>query len=90
VLTWKKSSVVKIQILSKTLVKKILFLFLIILVSSTPAYGHKLISHDDTHRNFESALKIPDHKISWAIYENLGQNEAKFYTFEAQIPQEKN
>jgi hypothetical protein len=84
VLTWKKSSVVKIQILSKTLVKKILFLFLIILVSSTPAYGHKLISHDDTHRNFESALKIPDHKISWAIYENLGQNEAKFYTFEAQ------
>ncbi len=83
-LTWKKSSVVKIQILSKTLVKKILFLFFIVLVSSTPAYGHKLISHDDTHRNFESALKIPDHKISWAIYENLGQNEAKFYTFEAQ------
>jgi len=84
VLTWKKPFVVKIQILSKTLVKKILFLFLIILVSLTPAYGHKLISHDDTHRNFESALKIPDHKISWAIYENLGQNEAKFYTFEAQ------
>ena len=83
-LTWKKPFVVKIQILSKTLVKKILFLFLIILVSLTPAYGHKLISHDDTHRNFESALKIPDHKISWAIYENLGQNEAKFYTFEAQ------
>ena len=64
--------------------KKILFLFFIVLASLTPAYGHKLISHDDTHRNFESALKIPDHKISWAIYENLGQNEAKFYTFEAQ------
>ena len=63
--------------------KKILFLFFIILVSLNPAYGHKLISHDDTHRNFESALKIPDHKVSWAIYENLGQNEAKFYTFEA-------
>jgi len=63
--------------------KKILFLFCIILVSLNPAYGHKLISHDDTHRNFESALKIPDHKVSWAIYENLGQNEAKFYTFEA-------
>jgi len=64
-------------------VKKILFLFFIILVSLNPAYGHKLISHDDTHRNFESALKIPDHKVSWAIYENLGENEAKFYTFEA-------
>ena len=63
--------------------KKILFLFFIILVSLNPAYGHKLISHDDTHRNFESALKIPDHKVSWAIYENLGENKAKFYTFEA-------
>ena len=63
--------------------KKILILFFIILVSLNPAYGHKLISHDDTHRNFESALKIPDHKVSWAIYENLGENEAKFYTFEA-------
>jgi len=63
--------------------KKILILFFIILVSLNPAYGHKLISHDDTHRNFESALKIPDHKVSWAIYENLGENEAKFYTFDA-------
>ena len=63
--------------------KTILFLFFIILVSLNPAYGHKLISHDDTHRDFESALQIPDHKISWAIYENLGENEAKFYTFEA-------
>ena len=63
--------------------KKILFLFFIILVSLNTAYGHKLISHDDTHRNFESALKIPDHKVSWAIYENLGESEAKFYTFDA-------
>ncbi|WP_237087614.1 hypothetical protein [Nitrosopumilus piranensis] len=47
------------------------------------AYAHKLISHDDSHRDFESALDIPDHKISWAIYENLGVNEAKFYTFDA-------
>ncbi len=80
---WKKLSVVKIQILQNTLVKKILFLFFVILVSLNPAYGHKLISHDDTHRNFESALKIPDHKLSWAIYENLGKTEAKFYTFDA-------
>ena len=63
--------------------KKILILFFVILVSLNPAYGHKLISHDDAHRNFELALKIPDHKVSWAIYENLGENEAKFYTFEA-------
>ena len=57
--------------------------FVFAIVSTSPAYGHKLISHDDTHRNFESALQIPDHKISWAIYENLGTNEAKFYSFDA-------
>ena len=49
----------------------------------TPAYAHKLISHDDSHRSFDSALQIPDHKISCAIYDNLGTNEAKFYTFDA-------
>jgi hypothetical protein len=64
--------------------KKIIIMFFIFaIVSTSPAYGHKLISHDDTHRDFDSALQIPDHKISWAIYENLGTNEAKFYSFDA-------
>jgi len=64
--------------------KKILMMFFIlVIVSTSPAYGHRLISHDDTHRDFDSALQIPDHKISWAIYENLGTNEAKFYSFDA-------
>jgi len=58
-------------------------LFIFAIVSTNPAYGHKLISHDDTHTDFDSALQIPDHKISWAIYENLGANEAKFYSFDA-------
>jgi len=57
--------------------------FILVIVSTSPAYGHKLISHDDSHRDFESALQIPDHKISRAIYENLGTNEAKFYSFDA-------
>ena len=60
-----------------------IMLFIFAVISASPAYGHKLISHDDTHRNFDSALQIPDHKISWAIYENLGTNEAKFYSFDA-------
>ena len=47
------------------------------------ADAHKLISHDDSHRSFDSALVIPDHKISWAIYDNLGVDESKFYTFDA-------
>jgi hypothetical protein len=53
-----------------------------IIVSISPAFGHKLIPHDDSHRDFDTALQIPDHKISWAIYENLGPNEAKFYSFD--------
>lgn len=63
--------------------KIIISLLFLIVVSSSPAYGHKLILHDDSHRDFNSALDIPDHKISWAIYENLGTNEAKFYSFDA-------
>ena len=64
--------------------KKIIIIFFVFaIVSISPAYGHKLISHDDMHRDFDSALQIPDHKISWAIYENLGTNEAKFYSFDA-------
>ena len=63
--------------------KLFLLLFIAMIISLSPAYGHKLISHDDSHRDFDSALVIPDHKISWAIYENLGTNETKFYTFDA-------
>lgn len=60
----------------------VLIIFAISFIFS-PAYGHKLITHDDTHRSFETALVIPDHKISWAIYEDLGAGESKFYSFEA-------
>ena len=64
--------------------KKIIFflILLLVIVSVNPAYGHKLISHDNSHKSFETALNIPDHKVSWAIYENLDVNEAKFYTFD--------
>ena len=57
--------------------------FLMIIISTSPAYGHKLISHDGSHIDFDSALQIPDHKISWAIYDNLGVSETKFYKFDA-------
>ena len=58
----------------------------IIIISTTagPAYGHKLISHDGTHTDFNSALQIPDHRISWAIYDDLGAGGAKFYAFDAE------
>ena len=55
---------------------------LLVVFSTSPAYGHKLINHDDSHKSFETALRIPDHKISWAIYESLEAHEARFYTFD--------
>ncbi|KAF6244579.1 hypothetical protein [Nitrosopumilus sp. b2] len=63
--------------------KSTILLVVLAILLTNQAYAHKLISHDDSHRDFESALDIPDHKISWAIYENLGVNETKFYTFDA-------
>ena len=63
--------------------KIVILLFVMVFIGTSPAYGHKLISHDNTHRSFDSALQIPDHKTSWAIYEDLGPNEAKFYSFDA-------
>ena len=56
----------------------------ILLMAANPAYGHKLIMHNDTHVDFDSALQIPDHRISWAVYDYLGAGGTKFYTFEAE------
>lgn len=53
-------------------------------IVANPAYGHKLISHDGTHTGFDSALRIPDHRISWAVYDDLGAGGEKFYTFDAE------
>ena len=58
-----------------------LLIFLMIFMNN-PVYGHKLISHDGTNISFDNALKIPDHKISWAIYEDLEADGVKFYSFE--------
>ena len=57
---------------------------IILLAAGNPAYGHKLIMHNDTHTDFDSALHIPDHRISWAVYDYLAADGAKFYTFDAE------
>jgi hypothetical protein len=78
------SNFINIINLNRKIMKKIIsMIFVLFLIGASPAYAHKLISHDDTHRSFDTALQIPDHKISWAIYEDLGVNEAKFYSFDA-------
>ena len=61
----------------------ILCVFVLIFLVTTPAFGHKLITHSENHNSLETALAIPDHKISWVIYENLEENSSKFYSFEA-------
>ena len=65
--------------------KEILAILSVALIfTATPAYAHKLILHSDSHTDMNNALKIPDHEISWAIYENLGANKAKFDSFDAE------
>lgn len=47
------------------------------------AYGHKPIQPDEQNITIENALKIPDHKKSWVIYEALEPYQEKFYQFTA-------
>ena len=83
-LTRRNLVLVKIVRNQKANMKKILLvLFILVFLVTNPVFGHKLITHDDSHRSFDNALVIPDHKISWAIYENLEASGAKFYSFEA-------
>lgn len=65
-------------------VNKSIFLILLVFgVAFNPAFAHKPIQSDGTNTSFEAALLIPDHKISWAIYEELSPSETKFYKFTA-------
>ena len=68
------------------LIKKLSLLVLLsffVLFNIAPADAHKPIQSDGTNLTYESALQIPDHKISWVIYEELDVFQSKFYTFEA-------
>ena len=62
----------------------LIFTLVLSILSVNSAYGHKLIYHDNSHTSIENALSIPDHKISWAIYDDLKANQAKFYSFDAE------
>lgn len=63
-------------------IQTISILFLIILES---AEGHKLLETSSSDNiKFEDSLTIPNHTISWAIYQKLESNisNARFYKFE--------
>ncbi|MDX1533579.1 MAG: hypothetical protein R3230_05190 [Nitrosopumilaceae archaeon] len=61
----------------------IVILSILILFTSNSAWAHKPIQTDGMNTDFDNALRIPDHKISWAIYEELEPGQTKFYIFDA-------
>ena len=64
---------------------KIVLVFVVIIFSlaTIQADGHKPIQSDKQNTSIENALKIPNHKISWVIYEELAPYQEKFYQFNA-------
>lgn len=56
---------------------------ILIFASINSAFAHKPIQSDGTNTDYDSALIIPDHKISWAIYEELQPSQTRFYKFDA-------
>jgi hypothetical protein len=53
----------------------------ILLFTPSTVFGHKLIPTDGSNDSLENGLLISDHKISWAVYEELNGNEL-YYTFD--------
>jgi hypothetical protein len=61
---------------------------MIILVLFTSSFqvanGHKPLKVVDSNNDFSTAKEIPNHKISWGIYEELsGSNDVHYYKFAA-------
>jgi len=52
------------------------------MILPTSASAHKLIPTDGSNIDISSALEIPDPIVSWAMYEELGNN-ALYYKFDA-------
>ena len=61
------------------LIIPLLFCMMII---PTSAFAHKLIPTDGSNIDISSALEIPDPIVSWAMYEELGNN-VLYYKFDA-------
>jgi hypothetical protein len=62
---------------------KLILIISIMTIIPLDANAHKLISHDESHTELKNALDIPNHKTSWAIYEDLKHNQVKYYKFTA-------
>jgi hypothetical protein len=65
----------------------IVLVMLILLIGSSVQFasGHKPLQVDGSNNDFENAKEIPNHRISWAIYQELSlDNPVHFYTFDAE------
>ena len=62
-----------------------MMIMLVLLTSSFEmANGHKPLKVVDSNNDFSTAKEIPNHKISWGIYEELsGSNDVHYYKFAA-------
>lgn len=62
-----------------------IMIMLILLTSSFEmANGHKPLKVVDSNNDFSTAKEIPNHKVSWGIYEELsGSNDVHYYKFAA-------
>lgn len=68
--------------------KEITVVIMIMLVLFTSSFqmanGHKPLKVVDSNNDFTTAKEIPNHKISWGIYEELsGSNDVHYYKFAA-------
>lgn len=58
---------------------------LVLFTSFQMASGHKPLEVVDSNNDFATAKEIPNHRISWAIYEELGgSNDIHYYKFAAE------
>ena len=68
--------------------KEIIVVIMIMLVLFTSPFqmanGHKPLKVVDSNNDFTTAKEIPNHKISWGIYEELSEsNDVHYYKFAA-------
>lgn len=68
--------------------KEIIVVIMIMLVLFTSSFqmtnGHKPLKVVDSNNDFTTAKEIPNHKVSWGIYEELsGSNDVHYYKFAA-------
>ena len=68
--------------------KEIIVVIMIMLVMFTSPFqmanGHKPLKVVDSNNDFTTAKEIPNHKISWGIYEELSEsNDVHYYKFAA-------